>query len=44
MVDKKVLQAKFTVTSKAAFNQEELKRALGDRYADGNLIRYYALL
>ena len=35
VVDKKALQAKFTVTSKGAFKEEELKRALGGRYADG---------
>jgi hypothetical protein len=33
--DSKTLQAKFTVKSKSAFNVEELKRALGDRYGDG---------
>jgi hypothetical protein len=35
VTDKKLLQAKFTVTSKSAFNPDDLKRALGPRYADG---------
>lgn len=35
VTDSKTLQAKFTVSSKSAFNVEEVKRALGDRYADG---------
>jgi len=35
VTDKKALQAKFTVTSKGAFKEEELKRALGDRYSSG---------
>jgi hypothetical protein len=35
VTDSKTLQAKFTVKSKSAFNVEELKWALGDRYGDG---------
>jgi hypothetical protein len=35
VADRATRQAKFTVTSKSAFNMEELKRALGDKYADG---------
>ena len=35
MADRKTLQAKFTVKNKSAFNVDEMKRALGDKYADG---------
>ena len=35
VTDRKTLQAKFTVKEKSAFKVDELKRALGDRYADG---------
>lgn len=35
MTSGKTLQAKFTVKEKSAFNMDELKRALGDRYSDG---------
>jgi len=33
--DGKIRQAKFTVKDKAKFNLDEVKRALGTRYADG---------
>ena len=35
MSDGKIRQAKFTVKDKAKFNLDEVKRALGTRYADG---------
>ena len=35
VTDRKTLQAKFTVKDRSAFNTDELKRALGERYADG---------
>ena len=33
--DRKTQQAKFTVKDKKAFNMEELKKALGERYGEG---------
>jgi hypothetical protein len=35
VTDRKLRQAKFTVKSKSAFNLDEVKQALGDRYGDG---------
>jgi len=35
VTDRATRQAKFTVTSKPSFNTDELKRALGGKYADG---------
>jgi hypothetical protein len=35
VADRKTLQAKFTVKNKSAFNLDEVKRALGERYGDG---------
>jgi hypothetical protein len=35
VADRKTRQSKFTVKSKAAFNLNEVKRALGSRYSDG---------
>ena len=35
VADGKVRQAKFTLKEKGKFNLDEVKRALGTRYADG---------
>ena len=35
VADRKIRQAKFKVKDRSAFNADELKKALGDKYGDG---------
>jgi hypothetical protein len=35
VTDRNLRQAKFTVKTKSAFNLDEVKQALGERYSDG---------